>query len=229
MVPKTTVTSLLASLVSRQSCFCRCLCRMRSTDYLHAAAGSGLSLDDLTFHRRGILSQVERGSSRWRRLTDSFGWFSREGGSSECEDSDRRQENFLHVCLPVVVRPELDKGQIEPAGKGSSDGGFVFVLQPKIAVLLRVRPVVWSTALPCERSHHDINDIHRSTPGTIGPRACWLPDTVNLWRNAMNNLAISLAVGATALFVTAGASAAPLSADVSVVPQQHSTRAHGLQ
>jgi hypothetical protein len=33
----------------------------------------------------------------------------------------------------------------------------------------------------------------------------------------MNNLAISLAVGASALFVTA-ASAAPLSADVSVVP-----------
>jgi hypothetical protein len=37
----------------------------------------------------------------------------------------------------------------------------------------------------------------------------------------MNNLAISLAVGATALFVTAGASAAPLSADVSVVPQSN--------
>jgi hypothetical protein len=41
------------------------------------------------------------------------------------------------------------------------------------------------------------------------------------WRNAMKNLAISLAVGATALFVTAGASAAPLSADVSVVPQSN--------
>jgi hypothetical protein len=37
----------------------------------------------------------------------------------------------------------------------------------------------------------------------------------------MNNLAISLAVGATALFVTAGASAAPLSADVSVVPESN--------
>jgi hypothetical protein len=36
----------------------------------------------------------------------------------------------------------------------------------------------------------------------------------------MNNLAISLAVGASALFVTA-ASAAPLSADVSVVPQSN--------
>src|ERR1700726_4794107 len=37
----------------------------------------------------------------------------------------------------------------------------------------------------------------------------------------MNNLAISLAVGATALFVTAGASAAPLSASVSVVPESN--------
>ena len=115
---------------------------MRSTDHLHAAAGSGLSLDDLTLHRRGILRQVERGSGRWRRLTDGFAWFGREGRSSECEDSDRRQENFLHVGLPVVVRPELDKGQVEAAGKGSSDSGFVFVLQPRIAVLERVRSVV---------------------------------------------------------------------------------------
>jgi hypothetical protein len=36
----------------------------------------------------------------------------------------------------------------------------------------------------------------------------------------MNNLAISLAVGASALFVTA-ASAAPLSADVSVAPESN--------
>jgi hypothetical protein len=179
MVPKTrAVTSLLASLVSRQSCFCRCFCRMRSTDHLHAAAGSGLSLDDLTLHRRGILRQVERGSGRWRRLTDGFAWFGREGRSSECEDSDRRQENFLHVGLPVVVRPELDKGQVEAAGKGSSDSGFVFVLQRKIAVLLRVGLLFGQTALPRERSHHEINDIHWSTSGTIGRRAYWLPDTI---------------------------------------------------
>jgi hypothetical protein len=40
------------------------------------------------------------------------------------------------------------------------------------------------------------------------------------WRTAMNKLAISLAVGASALFVTA-ASAAPLSADVSVAPESN--------
>jgi hypothetical protein len=58
--------------------------------------------------------------------------------------------------------------------------------------------------------------------GTIGSRAYWPLDTItfallHFWRNAMKNLAISLALGASALFVTA-ASAAPLSADVSVGP-----------
>jgi hypothetical protein len=40
------------------------------------------------------------------------------------------------------------------------------------------------------------------------------------WRNTMNNLAVSLAVGASALFVTA-ASAAPLSTDVSVASESN--------
>jgi len=45
----------------------------------------------------------------------------------------------------------------------------------------------------------------------------------------MNNLAISLAVGASALFMTA-ASAAPLSADLSVVPESNIQNVrHGLQ
>jgi hypothetical protein len=34
------------------------------------------------------------------------------------------------------VRPVLDKEQIQPANKGSGDNGFVFGLQPKIAVAL---------------------------------------------------------------------------------------------
>jgi hypothetical protein len=33
---------------------------------------------------------------------------------------------FSSWCPPVVVRPVLDKEQIEPAGEGSSDNGFVF-------------------------------------------------------------------------------------------------------
>jgi hypothetical protein len=64
-------------------------------DNLHAAAGGRLGTDNLTLHRRSILSQVERGTG-WRRLTDSFARFSRECGGSECENSDRREENFLH-------------------------------------------------------------------------------------------------------------------------------------
>jgi hypothetical protein len=54
--------------------------------------------------------------------------------------------------LPVVVRPELNTGQTEPAERGSSDNGFVFVIQPKIIAPPRV------------------------AAGTIGPRAYWPPD-----------------------------------------------------
>jgi hypothetical protein len=46
------------------------------------------------------------------------------------------------------------------------------------------------------------------------------PGHNHFWRNAMNSLAISRAVGASAPFVTA-ASAAPLSADVSVGPESN--------
>ena len=44
--------------------------------------------------------------------------------------------------------------------------------------------------------------------------------TQSLWRNVMKYLAISLTAGASALFMTA-ASAAPLSADVSVAPESN--------
>jgi hypothetical protein len=53
--------------------------------------------------------------------------------------------------------------------------------------------------------------------GTIGSPAYWLPDTTTFGENVMKSLAISLAVGASGLFMSA-ASAAPLSADLSVVP-----------
>jgi len=43
---------------------------------------------------------------------------------------------------------------------------------------------------------------------------------ITFWRNTMNGLTISLAVGASALLMTA-ASAAPLSADVSVLQQSN--------
>jgi hypothetical protein len=67
-----------------------------------------------------------------------------------------------------------------------------------------------------------LSSFLRAAAGTIRSRAYWLADTITFWRktmkkNIMNSLAISLAVGASALFMTA-ASAAPLSADVSVVP-----------
>jgi hypothetical protein len=63
-------------------------------------------------------------------------------------------------------------------------------------------------------------NIDGSAQGTIGSRAHWLNDIITLWRNGMKNLAIYLAAGASALLVTA-ASAAPLSADVSVAPESH--------
>src|ERR1700730_16235944 len=39
------------------------------------------------------------------------------------------------MMLPVVVRPVLDKEQIEPIDKGSCKKRFVFVHRPKVAVL----------------------------------------------------------------------------------------------
>jgi hypothetical protein len=70
------------------------------------------------------------------------------------------------------------------------------------------------------RSHLPIDGISGSVPGTIGRRAHWHPETITPGEKAMKTLAISLAVGASALFMTA-ASAAPLSADVSVVPESN--------
>jgi hypothetical protein len=83
-----------------------------------------------------------------------------------------------------------------------------------------VRSFVRSAVLPQKGSHQASNGISRVACGTIGSRAYWLPDTIIFWRNAMNNLAISLAVGASALFMTA-ASAAPLCADLSVTPESN--------
>ena len=51
----------------------------------------------------------------------------------------------------------------------------------------------------------------------VGPRNHWL---ASLLASGHNSLAISLAVGASALFMTA-ASAAPLSADISVPPESN--------
>jgi hypothetical protein len=65
-----------------------------------------------------------------------------------------------------------------------------------------------------------LSRFFRGAPGTIGSRAYWLADTITFWRNTMNSLAISLAVAASALVATA-ASAAPLSANVSVVPESN--------
>src|ERR1700733_13769942 len=70
------------------------------------------------------------------------------------------------------------------------------------------------------RSHLPIDGISGSVPGTIGRRVHWHPETITPGEKAMKTLAISLAVGASALFMTA-ASAAPLSADVSVVPESN--------
>jgi len=65
-----------------------------------------------------------------------------------------------------------------------------------------------------------IDGISGSVPGTIGRRVHWHPETITPGEKAMKTLAISLAVGASALFMTA-ASAAPLSADVSVAPESN--------
>jgi hypothetical protein len=55
----------------------------------------------------------------------------------------------------------------------------------------------------------------------LPPQIYWSPDTTTfLERDIMKNLAIYLAAGASALLVTA-ASAAPLSADVSIVPESN--------
>jgi hypothetical protein len=70
------------------------------------------------------------------------------------------------------------------------------------------------------RPDRAIDGIRDSATGTIAPHVYWLRDTITSWRNTMNYLAISLAAGASALFMTA-ASAAPLSADLSVVPESN--------
>ena len=75
LVPgETTVAKSLAALVGLPSRLGCCLCRVSSTDYLEAGAGSRLRLDDFTFHGRGILNHVER----CRRLADGLVRLSRE-------------------------------------------------------------------------------------------------------------------------------------------------------
>jgi hypothetical protein len=69
------------------------------------------------------------------------------------------------------------------------------------------------------RLHHAINCIHGSAQEPLAREPIGF-STQSLWRNAMNSLAISLAVGASALFTTA-ASAAPLSPDVSVLQESN--------
>ena len=64
------------------------------------------------------------------------------------------------------------------------------------------------------------DEIHTRTLGTIPRRAYWLTDTITFWRNAMKAFAITLAAAASTLLATA-ASAAPLSANVSVAPESN--------
>jgi hypothetical protein len=72
-----------------------------------------------------------------------------------------------------------------------------------------------------ETSSRWIGNYYVPAPGTIAPQVYWFPDTTTfLERDIMKNLAIYLAAGASALLVTA-ASAAPLSADVSIVPESN--------
>lgn len=68
-----------APLVCLQSRLSRCLRGVSSADHLHGAASSGLGLDNLTLHRRGILRQVERR----RRHADCLGRFGLGGLSRE--------------------------------------------------------------------------------------------------------------------------------------------------
>jgi hypothetical protein len=86
---------------------------------------------------------------------------------------------------------------IGPAGKGSGDKRFLFTTRSTIVAVLQ------------------------GNPGTIGPPAHWLATQslhfLHFLENGMNKFAISLALGASALLISA-ASAAPLSPDVSVVP-----------
>jgi hypothetical protein len=117
----------LVGLPGRLGC---CLCRVSGTDYLDGAAGSRLRLDDFTFHGRGILDHVER----CRRLADGLGRFSRECRSCQCENSDCRQKNLCHGVYRLSCVQYLNTGQTEPAGRGSSENGFVFAAQPKIVV-----------------------------------------------------------------------------------------------
>ena len=102
------------------------------------------------------------------------------------------------------MRPVLDSKQIEPADKGFSDNGFVFVPQSKIAVLLlsgfltplRSNPTASSNTAHLGLARREIRgevsiwasanrlaarDLMAFTvpaPGTIGSRAYWLSDTI---------------------------------------------------
>ena len=73
-------------------------------------------------------------------------------------------KEFSSWCLPVVVRPVLDNEQIEPADKGSSENGFVFGQQPKIAA-----PLLIGLFLVI-RSYHTLNGIRASAAVRLARR-----------------------------------------------------------
>jgi hypothetical protein len=74
-------------------------------------------------------------------------------------------KEFSSWCPPVVVRPVLDKEQIEPAAEGSLDNGFVFGPQPKIAV---ARLGGLFLLMP---SYHTLNGIRASAVVRLAPGA----------------------------------------------------------
>jgi hypothetical protein len=114
------------------------------------------------------------------------------------------------MVLPVVVRPLLDEEEIEPADKGSSENRFVLFTERRLQSVRRGGFVL-------VRSQRAINRGLLMEPIAREPIGFLTQSFLEI---AMNKLAISLAVGASALFMTA-ASAAPLSADASVVSESN--------
>src|ERR1700687_6492385 len=99
---------------------------------------------------------------------------------------------------------------MKSANKGSSDDRF-FVFHNQ-----RLRQFLSGSFLWTARKQSTLTSwLWNHRPASL------LASRLNhLWRNAMNILAISLAAGASALFMTA-ASAAPISVDASVDPESN--------
>jgi len=82
------------------------------TDNLHAAASNRPCPDDLTFHSRGILSQVEW----WRRFADRPGRFSCEWGRRKCDEMAAVAMRSLFMAWSILACPtSLDEEQTRSA------------------------------------------------------------------------------------------------------------------